>query len=663
MSATSTSDPLLEGLKILDEDPDDVKALQDRVVLLRKRRLFSDARKLLDRALGVHPDCMPLRLEDAWLHHDQWAFVEAEKGFQWFLEREERDPEALQGKIAALRKQFRYGEAAALLRQALEWHPRDVGLLCEQAWLHIEHGTLKDALPVFDEILLLDPSEDIYLWVIYLLTEQHSLDEVEDRIREGDERFPGSLALLNAKGWVCFHRRDYEQALATFEDVLNRDSRHASAIEGKAATLRMQGGLAEARGIVEQTLHEMPHNLGLLNECGWIHLAQENFSGALEAFGRALQLSLEGDPSDLRNRARAHANLAIAHAHDEDLEAAREHCEKALRLDRRCAAAFACLGIVAARRGLNRDAEHYLLKAIELDPWQGPHVDLAALYIGMERFAEAEKELETALRLNPDDARAHLELGNLYVQTEQTRKAIPEFRRAAALNPNDPDPRWALAIALMQSGRISESERMLRTAIKQVDHSERWKLHLALCQLLTRLGDETGDRQFYEDGLQQANRAIELKSNDWRTHFHAGIVRFKMEDYDGALNDFKLSSKADDNQLDAQLNIRRLEALMAREHERSRVGRRESLVLTGFFVFYLGFLWWLYIGGKVQNSLMLVMNPVLLGLIVVAMMLPWLTRFKMSGFEADLSTPAPKEVLAPTPRPVITFSKADQILK
>ena len=61
---------------------------------------------------------------------------------------------------------------------------------------------------------------------------------------------------------------------------------------------------------------------------------------------------------------------------------------------------------------------------------------------------------------------------------------------------------------------------------------------------------------------------------------------------------------------------------------------------------------------KITDTMLTVLVPILLGLIVVAVLLPWLSRLKMTGLEAELSEPTPKESLSSGPKGEIGFSSA-----
>ncbi len=77
------------------------------------------------------------------------------------------------------------------------------------------------------------------------------------------------------------------------------------------------------------------------------------------------------------------------------------------------------------------------------------------------------KDLQLAIKLDPDNAEYHLQLGSLYEYmptSAKPEKAMQEFRRAAELDPYNPDVWINLGAAADFAGNIAEAEKYLRQA-------------------------------------------------------------------------------------------------------------------------------------------------------------------------------------------------------
>lgn len=607
---------------------------------------------------ATHLQLKPLEAR-GWALLEQKKYDEAITLFDQIFKKQADNIAAFQGKIAALRKKRDFAAAAVLLAKALEHHPSHPGILSERAWMFLEQKKYDDALAAFEYALTVRPrDESMLLWKIALLRSLGRFDDAAQTIAAAEKLFPGSLRLRDERGWLHFHRMEQDQALAIFEQVLQENARDASALQGKIASLRTMARYTEAAELADAALRDLGDNPGICSERGWINFEQGRY-GEAEADFRQVLASTPDDPH-------AHVNLAWALLRQETevkLDAAARHCRAALALDDHLAQAHGCLGNVAFKRGRAREAQACFLRSIALDPARGSHADLGALYIQMGRYDEARIRLDEALRQHPDDAYAHMEMGELHRQTGNVDAALRELRWAAAIDVHHPGPCETLALCLIEAGKLAEAEKLLRSAIRRLDQDRRWPLHLMLCRLLTRIGDDGGDEQFHEEALREARLAIRLQPQSAAPYFYAGIVRFKLGDYRKALANFRRCLDDEEHCDDAQLNIRRVQALLSRENQGARLGMVASGFLAGVFLVQLVVLWVLRLNtDAVSDTMLTVLLPILLGLMVVAILLPRLNRLKLTGLEAQLSEPAavpsgPKGALAEigsgsAPRPI-----------
>jgi tetratricopeptide (TPR) repeat protein len=253
-----------------------------------------------------------------------------------------------------------------------------------------------------------------------------------------------------------------------------------------------------------------------------------------------------------------------------------------------------------------------------------------------------------------------IELGNLYLQTGRNKAALREFHQAMAVDSNAEDPPRGLAIALRRVGEFGEAERVLRNAIRSLDKAKRWQLHLTLSQLLTSLGDETDDPQFYEEAIKDINEAILLNPRHPDPYVYAGIVRFKLDDYGKAHKNFRACLRKDEHHYEADRHARRVRELLRRDERIQRVGFLSSAFIGIIATTLVGVLWGTYFlssTNKVSETMLTVMTPTLLGLVIVALLPPGLIRRKLpGGLEAEMSQP--KEPVSSGPKGEVGFSSS-----
>ncbi|HET9086769.1 MAG TPA: tetratricopeptide repeat protein [Acidobacteriaceae bacterium] len=94
------------------------------------------------------------------------------------------------------------------------------------------------------------------------------------------------------------------------------------------------------------------------------------------------------------------------------------------------------------------------------------HEALAENYWGLQRAANAEKEYQTALQLQPQLPGAHLALGKIYASTQQWTQAEQQFQAEATLRPGDAESAYRLGDALLTNGKIRQAQAELTRADK-----------------------------------------------------------------------------------------------------------------------------------------------------------------------------------------------------
>ena len=592
--------------------------------------------------------------EQGWTSLSEERYDDAISIFKEVFALDNTNIAAYQGTIAALRKKQDFTKAEELLKDALHIHPKHVGILSEQAWIYLARKMYEEAIEAFDKVLQISKSdESIFLWKISLLRSQGRFDEAHKTIEEATGIFPASLHIQDEYAWLLFHQKYYEESYTAFKKILNKDPHDSSSLQGEIASLRKMGRFGDAENASKKAVKISSNNPGIFSEMGWLHFEQGQYSSAESAFQKALTLSPK-DPY-------SHLNVAwvlIRQGSDDGLDSAIDHCREALHLDPNLSEAFGCLGVVTFKKDRLRESESYLLRSIQVDSKRGNYADLGALYIQIGRYDEAKEEIETALKMNPNDAYAHIQLGSLYFHIEEIKKSISEFHVAVALEPYNPDAYKSLAIALVENSKLTEAETVIRKALIKLDRSQRWELHLMLCQILARIGDENGDSQYYDEALEEARNALRLRPDDAAPYFHSGVIQYKLEDYRNALKDFQQCRRFKTHLFESEINIKRIKYKLRQEKAHLRAGSFASTVLALVVIIQLTALWYFRLWtNSISDTTLTVLVPILLGLLVVALLLPWLTRLKITGIEAELSTPQPKEALATGPKGAIGFNK------
>lgn len=201
------------------------------------------------------------------------------------------------------------------------------------------------------------------------------------------------------------------------------------------------------------------------------------------------------------------------------------------------------------------------------------HFQLAYAYTALHRAADARREYERTIALNPKMPEAHLNLGLLLLETDPAAALTP-LRKAVELLPTETRPRTLLGVAQERSGDFASAADSLEGALRLNPSDQETLVQLGNLYLqLKRFGDaETQFRSALEKqpkssaaalGLARSlaaqnkseapdayRRYLELQPSD--TAARAGLARllFEQQKYDLALSELDRADAAQPAALD-----------------------------------------------------------------------------------------------------------------
>jgi tetratricopeptide (TPR) repeat protein len=94
------------------------------------------------------------------------------------------------------------------------------------------------------------------------------------------------------------------------------------------------------------------------------------------------------------------------------------------------------------------------------------HAGTAAVAEAREQWADAQKQLEAWIALDPDNAGAHFRLGNVLFRLEQEEAALAEFQEARKLDANALQPELALARLYDEGDKKDVAKKWIEAAMK-----------------------------------------------------------------------------------------------------------------------------------------------------------------------------------------------------
>lgn len=291
------------------------------------------------------------------------------------------------------------------------------------------------------------------------------------------------------------------------------DFRSASQVMPNDAEPHYQLGLAELDfGYAQQAANEFrravelnPKHIGAQLKVAQLMAANRNPDIVREAEKKAQAiLAVEpGNPDALEALASAELRLS------EDPSEAVEHLEEALERVPQHLSSATTLAMTKLRNNDMAGAEEVLLKSTAAAPRSPEHaVALARFYLLVQKPAEAERQFQRALEIDPSYGPALTALGALLYQAGKTEEAgriyerasrlpgvqyrslhaifllqtgksdaaIAEFTQRYRADLNDREARGRLISAYLKLHRLSEAENVLTEAIKRNSHDAEARL-------------------------------------------------------------------------------------------------------------------------------------------------------------------------------------------
>jgi len=233
---------------------------------------------------------------------------------------------SVQSKIKAgreLAKQGRVDEALAEFETALKLDPNS-------KMAHLAAGSAKarqnredEALKHFREVLRIDPMNvQAHLRAARILLSKREIDKAQEYVDSAERIDPKSPGVQLFLGHLALTRKDLAKAKTHLTQALTFNPRLVRARIQMSAVLRNEGRLDDALAQINAAVRIDPNSANVFDSLGKLQLIRKDFSGAREAFEKAITLQPEDDQE-------SQIGLAEALIEEEQLDRAEETLRKA----------------------------------------------------------------------------------------------------------------------------------------------------------------------------------------------------------------------------------------------------------------------------------------------------------------------------------------------
>lgn len=321
----------------------------------------------------------------------------------------------------------------------------------------------------------------------------------------------------------------FRKARDTYEQVVARDPRSARARLGLGLSLFELGQLPAARDALERAL-ALDRNLAwaeyMQGKIAWLH---GSVSDALPRVKRATELDPRSGP--------AWYGLGVCYLHLRRYDEAILPLRQAIDREERNAQYHTALGDVLLYRGSTEEGRRELELALRLNPEFGPACALmGGFYLrkgsGPDALARAEELLQRAARLKTfHPEQVQLDLGDLWLRKREYRKALAALQESIRIDPRDERPYFTLAQVQRRLGdekaaaaaearfrEISRRHVEMQTVEARVFHNPADHVaRLRLARVYAEIGLEASAAAQYGRYLRDrpGDRAVEAEFRGW----------------------------------------------------------------------------------------------------------------------------------------------------
>lgn len=356
---------------------------------------------------------------------------------------------------ASLDSTSHHKEATAWYLRSLAIHPDFEPALNDLALNYATLGEFSKAEPLLKQAVRVNPSNahaayNLGLIALRLRDYKEAADAFERaRTSSGLQVSPSQLVLAEAT--ARFHLKEYQQAVTLLESTARESDYGSLLLLGSAQALA--GDLPGSIKSLQNASRLRPNDPQVYYRLALVFMVGRLDTQALNVLDSGLR-QIPNAPLLLFGK-------AVSSDTQGKLDDAVALARQSLAINAQQPQAWGLLGRVYAEMGQTDDALKAYDRAVALGADAQAGVDRAQILIRLERYADAEADLNRLAEQYPENAGVDLAFGKLYREERKFDLAEKYIRQAIQLDPNNPDGHFALAEVLRLTHRMDEARREL----------------------------------------------------------------------------------------------------------------------------------------------------------------------------------------------------------
>lgn len=412
----------LQFMNALQIDPRFAEAANDLAEINFREGNYPKAYALLQQAIAARPDYLPPHKGLAQVYGLSGKFTESQKELEFVLNRAPDDIDALLNLGAVQARQKKIKDAESTLNRVLQLRPNHVAALVELGSLQKEAQDLPAAERYYKLAVEKNPgSVPAHLALIKFLITTGRPAEAEPLFTQALRMSNNNVVILEAEVGYYEGLRKFAQAESVARTIQTSYAKDPKYWDALAEFYVRNGDWPQARTELERLSQQHKDDSGILHKLIEVHL-NLNDRNAAEALNNAL---LRKNPKD-----------SYGHLFKGRLYLA------------------------------GGDVEHAMAEFNQTALFQpdspGLHYWIAQAHIRKGSLQQAQQELETALRYDPNYRLALLSLIQVDSALGMVDKALADSQRLAARNPGDTEAMTLYCQSLLKKGDYARAEKVIK---------------------------------------------------------------------------------------------------------------------------------------------------------------------------------------------------------
>lgn len=238
--------------------------------------------------------------------------------------------------------------------------------------------------------------------------------------------------------------------------------------------------------------------------------------------------------------------------------------EKSLSLNPKSETPYIELYKIYQLLGLNDKAKNIMQKAYSLFPSNSEIIEMYSAVnsdkvdeknsVALSYLNEGEYKKAIAVyeQISPKTSDTYEAMGNCYRQLGDFKNAVAHYKKATEINPENSETYYALGVTYLEANNIEKAKEAFNLSVQKDSKNVKSKKMLSFIEQKEVVKSLDLAYDFYEKGdyagaIRYLDKAVETFPNDPKVYYYRGLTRDALNDFKGAVSDFRETVNIDRN--------------------------------------------------------------------------------------------------------------------